>query len=52
MFEPFLIVVFEFLSCPQCQKMDFKIIKSLLDRVQICKRCWKTEESAGPGGFF
>jgi len=52
MFEPFLIVLFESLNCPQCEKMDLKIIQSLLERVQICKRCWKSEESAGPGGFF
>jgi len=52
MFEPFLIVVFESLSCPQCEKMDLKIIQSLLERVQICKKSLKTEESAGPGGFF
>ncbi len=25
MFEPFLIVVFESLNCPQCEKMDLKI---------------------------
>ncbi len=37
MFEPFLIVVFESLNCPQCEKMDLKIIQSLLERVQICK---------------
>ncbi len=42
MFEPFLIVVLESLNCPQCEKMDL----SLLERVQECKRCWKTE-SAG-----
>ncbi len=30
MFEPFLIVVFESLNCPQCEKMDLKIIQSLL----------------------
>ncbi len=47
----FLIVVFESLSCPRCEKMDLKIIQSLLKRVQICKRCWKREESAGHGGF-
>ncbi len=35
MFEPVLIVVFESLNCPQCEKMDFKIIRSLLERVQI-----------------
>ncbi len=49
MFEPFLIVVFESLSRPQCEKMDLKIIQSLLERVQIYKICWKTEE---PAGFF
>jgi len=32
--------------------MDLKIIQSLLERVQTCKRCWKTKEFAGPGGFF
>ncbi len=32
MFEPFLIVVFESLDCPQCEKMDLKIIQSV---------CWK-----------
>ncbi len=26
MFETFLIVVFESLNCPQCEKMDHKII--------------------------
>jgi len=52
MFEPFLIVVFESLSCPQCEKMDLKIIQSLLERVQICKKSLKTEESAGPGRLF
>ncbi len=50
MFEPFLIVVFESLNCPQCEKMDLKIIQSLLQMVQICKRCWKTEDSTGHGG--
>ncbi len=50
--DSLLIVVFESLNCPQCEKMDLKIIQSLLERVQICRRCWKTEESAGPGGFF
>ncbi len=49
MFEPFLIVVFESLNCPQCEKMHLKIIQSLLER--LCKRCWKTEDSAGHGGF-
>ncbi len=26
--------------------------KSLLDRCQICRRCWKTKEFVGLGGFF
>ncbi len=52
LFEALLIVVFESLNCPQCEKMDLKIIPSLLERVQICRRCWKTEDSAGHGGFF
>ncbi len=51
-FEPFLIVVFESLSCARCEKMDLKIIQSLLERVQICKWCWKTEDSAGHGGLY
>ncbi len=52
MIKSFLIVVFESLNCLQCEKMDLKIIQSLLERVQICKRCWKTEEYAGPGRFL
>ncbi len=43
MFEPFLIVVFESLNCPQCEKMDLKIIQSLLERVQICKNAGKLQ---------
>ncbi len=31
MCEPFLIVVFESLNCRQCEKMDLKIIQSLLE---------------------
>ena len=41
MFEPFLIVVFECLNCPQFEKMYLKIIQSLLERVQICKDAGK-----------
>ncbi len=52
MFEPSVIVVFESLSCAQCEKMDLKIIQSLLERVKICRRCCKTEESAEHGGFL
>ncbi len=31
MFPPFVIVVNESLSCPQCENMDLKIIQSLLE---------------------
>ncbi len=43
MFEPFLIVVFESINCPQCEKMDLKIIQSLLERVEICKNAGKLQ---------
>ncbi len=43
MFETFLIVVFESINCPQCEKMDLKIIQSLLERVQICKNAGKLQ---------
>ncbi len=43
MFEPFLIVVFESINCPPCEKMDLKIIQSLLERVQICKNAGKLQ---------
>ncbi len=42
-FHLFVIVVSESLSCPQCEKMDLKIIQSLLERVHICRGCWKTK---------
>ncbi len=38
MFEPSVIVVYESLSYPQCEKMDLKIIQSLLERVQKHKK--------------
>ncbi len=47
MFESFVIVVFESLDCPRCEKMDLKIIQSRLESVQMCRRCCKTEECAG-----
>ncbi len=43
MFEPCLIVVFESINCPQCEKMDLKIIQSLLERVEICKNAGKLQ---------
>ncbi len=42
MFPPFVLVVYESLSCPQSENMDLKIIQSFLEIVQICRRCWKT----------
>ncbi len=50
MFEPFLIVVFESINCPQCEKMDLKIIQSLLEGFNM-QKCWKTAESTERGGF-
>ncbi len=48
MFPPFVIVVNESLSCPQCENMDLKIIQSLLegfkyteDRNQRMCRSWR-----------
>ncbi len=41
MFESSVIVAYESLSCPQCEKMDLKIIQSLLERVQIHKNAGK-----------
>ncbi len=52
MFSPYIIVMYEYPNCPPCENMDLKIIQSLLERVQICRRCWKTKECAGAGGFF
>ncbi len=40
----------ECLSCPQFEKMDLKIIVIAEEGLKICRRCWKTEESAGHGG--
>ncbi len=36
MFESSVIVVYESLSCPRCEKMDLKIIPSLLE-LSVCK---------------
>ncbi len=41
MFESFVIVAYESLSCPRCEKMDLKIIQSLLESVQIRKNAGK-----------
>ncbi len=47
MFESSVIVSYESLSCPPCEKMDLKIIQSFLERVQIHKN-----EFVGAEGFF
>ncbi len=41
MFESSVIVAYESLSCPRCEKMDLKIIQSLLESVQIHKNAGK-----------
>ncbi len=41
MFEPSVIVAYESLSCPLCEKMDLNLIQSLLERVQIHKNAGK-----------
>ncbi len=41
MFESSLMFANESLSCPRCDKMDLKIIQSLLERVQIHKNARK-----------
>ncbi len=41
MFESSVIVAYESLSCPRCEKMDLKIIQTLLERVQIHKNAGK-----------
>ncbi len=41
MFEPFLIVVFGSLNCPQCEKMDLKITQSLLKGFKYAKDAGK-----------
>ncbi len=48
---PLVTVVYETFNFPQCKIMELKYIQHLLEKVEICKRCWKTK-CAGPGGFF
>ncbi len=50
-------LLYDSLNCPQnksikCEKMDFRIIQSLLEGSQICRICWKTKECEGLEGFF
>ncbi len=42
MFEPFLIVVFESLNCPQCEKMDLKSY-SPAGKGSNMQKCWKLQ---------
>lgn len=42
------VVIVESFSYPQCEKMDLKVIEQRLERGQVCKRCWKSKECAGP----
>ncbi len=41
MFESSVIVAYESLSCPRCEKMDLKTIQSLLERFQIHRNAGK-----------
>ncbi len=41
MFESSVIVAYESLSFPRCEKMDLKTTQSLLERVQIHKNAGK-----------
>ncbi len=40
-FKSSVIATNESLSCPRCEKMDLKIIQSLLERVRIHKNAGK-----------
>ncbi len=51
MFESSVIAAYESLSCPQCEKMDLKIIQSLLERVQIHKNAGKPKNLWKLKGF-
>ncbi len=44
MFESYVRVTHESLSCPRCEKMDLKIIQSLLEMVQIHKNAGKPKK--------
>ncbi len=39
MFEPSLIVAYESFSCPQCEKMNLKIIV-ILGKGSNTQKCW------------
>ncbi len=50
MFEPFLIVVFESINCPQCERWisNHTVTAGKGSNMQ---KCWKTAESTERGGF-
>ncbi len=41
-FEPFVIAAYESLSCPQCEKMNLKIIV-IVEKGSNMHKCWKTK---------
>ncbi len=51
MFEPSVIVAHESLSCPQCVKMDLKIIV-IVGKGSNTHKFRKSKEFLGPEGFF
>ncbi len=48
MFEPFLLVVFESINCPQCGSQNHTVTAGKGSNMQ---KCWKTAESTERGGF-
>ncbi len=51
MFEPFLIVVFESINCPQCEKDGSQNHTVTAGKGSNMQKCWKTAESTEHGGF-
>ncbi len=43
MFEPSVIVVYESLSCPQCEKMDLKNHTVIVGKGSNTQKCKKTK---------
>ncbi len=50
-FEPSVIVAYKSLSCPQCEKMDLKIIV-IVGKGSNTQKCWKTKDVVGPEDFY
>ncbi len=51
MFESSVIVEYESLRCPRCEKMDLKIIV-IVRKGSNTQKCWKTKEFMRAEGFF